>query len=41
MKTILTAIRRLIGWLAEQEPGSDPALSPSNWADLPTWHPCT
>jgi hypothetical protein len=41
MHTILTAIRRLLGWLAEQEPSSDQALSPRDWADLPTFHPCT
>ena len=40
MHTIVTAIRRLLRWLAEQEPGSDPALSPRDWADLPPHHPC-
>ena len=41
MNTILTAIRRLLSWLAEQEPSSDQALSPRDWADLPPHHPCT
>lgn len=41
MKTIANAIRRLLKWLAEPELGSDPALSPREWADLPTYHPCT
>ena len=41
MHTIVTALRRLLGWLAEREPASDPTLSPRDWSDLPTWHPCT
>jgi hypothetical protein len=41
MHIIRTAIRRLIDWLAEQEPSSDQTLSPRDWADLPPHHPCT
>jgi hypothetical protein len=40
MHRIFTTIRRLIDWLAEQEPSPEQALSPRQWADLPTWHPC-
>lgn len=39
MHTILTALRRLLGWLAEQEPGSEQVASPRDWADLPVHHP--
>ena len=41
MTTLIADIRRLLGWLAEQEPSADEALSPREWADLPTWHPCS
>jgi hypothetical protein len=39
MTTISAAIRRLIEWLAEQEPSPEEALSPAEWADLPIYHP--
>ena len=41
MHTILTAIRRLLSWLAEPAPIVEPVASPREWADLPTFHPCT
>jgi hypothetical protein len=41
MHTILTAVRRLLSWLAEPEPTAEEALSSHDWADLPTFHPCT
>lgn len=39
MTAIRTALRRLIDWLAEQQPAPEQTLSPRNWSDLPTWHP--
>ena len=41
MKTITSALRRLIDWLAEQEPSHQRALSPRDWSDLPAYHPQT
>jgi hypothetical protein len=39
MHTIRTMIRRLIDWLAEQEPQPEQTLSPRDWSDLPAYHP--
>jgi hypothetical protein len=39
MHRLATAIRRLLGWLAEQEPRPDQAASPCDWADRPVHHP--
>jgi hypothetical protein len=39
MKTITSALRRLVDWLAEQEPSREQALSPRDWSDLPAYHP--
>lgn len=39
MKTIRTALRRLIEWLAEQQPAPEQTQSPRDWTDLPAYHP--
>ncbi len=41
MPNLITALRRLLSWLAEPEYRSDAVASLPDWADLPSHHPCT
>ena len=41
MYSLLIAIRRLLVWLGEVEDRSQPTLQLRDWADRPTYHPCS